>query len=271
MNAPFPSQIEAAARAWDVPALAAGILDRRHDRGRRAAGCEPDTLFRVASITKPLTATLARRPARSRGPDGDLARRRAGPPPPLPHERLRLRMRRSRAVRRRRRRARPGGAPSCPACGGSSGSSRSWSYANTRLLARRPPGGRARRHERSRTPLADAGAAPRRPRVDLVRRAGARRHRPRRDGGPYPRARRPSGGLVSNVPDLLRFGRWHLARPESARLRVAAREAGRRRLRPRPLRRARRRASRSGGTAARTAASSRRSSSCPTATPCSSG
>ena len=37
--------------------------------------------------------------------------------------------------------------------------------------------------------------------------------------GPYPRARRPSGGLVSNVPDLLRFGRWHLAHPESARLR----------------------------------------------------
>ena len=40
--------------------------------------------------------------------------------------------------------------------------------------------------------------------------------------GPYPRARRPSGGLVSNVPDLLRFGRWHLAQPDSARLRVVA-------------------------------------------------
>jgi CubicO group peptidase (beta-lactamase class C family) len=38
--------------------------------------------------------------------------------------------------------------------------------------------------------------------------------------GPYPRARRPSGGLVSNVPDLLRFGRWLLNWPEFARMRV---------------------------------------------------
>jgi CubicO group peptidase (beta-lactamase class C family) len=38
--------------------------------------------------------------------------------------------------------------------------------------------------------------------------------------GPYPRARRPSGGLVSNVPDLLQFGRWHLARPRSAQMRI---------------------------------------------------
>src|SRR5205823_3801526 len=35
--------------------------------------------------------------------------------------------------------------------------------------------------------------------------------------GPYPRARRPSGGLVSNVPDLLRFGRRLCAEP---RLRI---------------------------------------------------
>ena len=32
--------------------------------------------------------------------------------------------------------------------------------------------------------------------------------------GAYPRARRPSGGLVSTVDDLLRFGAWHLAQPE---------------------------------------------------------
>jgi CubicO group peptidase (beta-lactamase class C family) len=38
--------------------------------------------------------------------------------------------------------------------------------------------------------------------------------------GPYPRARRPSGGLISNVPDLLRFGRHHLATPGSARMRI---------------------------------------------------
>jgi CubicO group peptidase (beta-lactamase class C family) len=38
--------------------------------------------------------------------------------------------------------------------------------------------------------------------------------------GPYPRARRPSGGLVSNVGDLIRFGQAHLATPASARLRI---------------------------------------------------
>ncbi|HVU79663.1 MAG TPA: serine hydrolase domain-containing protein [Gaiellaceae bacterium] len=37
---------------------------------------------------------------------------------------------------------------------------------------------------------------------------------------PYPRSRRPSGGLTSTVADLLRFGAWHLARSESARLRT---------------------------------------------------
>jgi CubicO group peptidase (beta-lactamase class C family) len=37
---------------------------------------------------------------------------------------------------------------------------------------------------------------------------------------PYPRARRPSGGLTSTVDDLLRFARSHLADPASARMRV---------------------------------------------------
>jgi CubicO group peptidase (beta-lactamase class C family) len=39
--------------------------------------------------------------------------------------------------------------------------------------------------------------------------------------GAYPRARRPSGGLSSTVDDLLRFGRWHLASPASAAMRIA--------------------------------------------------
>ena len=62
-----------------------------------------------------------------------------------------------------------------------------------------------------------------------------------RPGAPYPRARRPSGGLVSNVPDLLRFGEWLLARAGLAPDARRARQAGRRRLRARPVRRAGRR------------------------------
>jgi CubicO group peptidase (beta-lactamase class C family) len=43
---------------------------------------------------------------------------------------------------------------------------------------------------------------------------------PDADVGSYPRARRPSGGLVSNVSDLLRFARWHLDQPNSAAMRI---------------------------------------------------
>ena len=39
---------------------------------------------------------------------------------------------------------------------------------------------------------------------------------------PYPRARRPSGGLVSTVDDLLRFGEWQLAERRTEALRVVA-------------------------------------------------
>lgn len=38
--------------------------------------------------------------------------------------------------------------------------------------------------------------------------------------GAYPRARRPSGGLSSTVADLLRFGEWQIAEPATAGLRV---------------------------------------------------
>jgi CubicO group peptidase (beta-lactamase class C family) len=54
----FPAVCEAAAERWDVPALVAGIADARGEQ-TVAVGCERDTLFRIASITKPFTATLA--------------------------------------------------------------------------------------------------------------------------------------------------------------------------------------------------------------------
>ena len=58
MNSRFQASCEAAALAWDVPALAVGISVGGAAE-TYAVGCDPTTRFRVASITKPFTATLA--------------------------------------------------------------------------------------------------------------------------------------------------------------------------------------------------------------------
>src|SRR4051794_15926474 len=57
MNASFREMCEAAADAWSVPALTVGTAVRG-DVSVVAVGCEPDTRFRAASITKPFTALL---------------------------------------------------------------------------------------------------------------------------------------------------------------------------------------------------------------------
>jgi CubicO group peptidase (beta-lactamase class C family) len=54
----FQAVCEAAAERWEVPALAVGTTGGRVDE-TVAVGCPPDTRFRVASVTKPFTATLA--------------------------------------------------------------------------------------------------------------------------------------------------------------------------------------------------------------------
>src|SRR5437763_4812226 len=58
MEAKFQAVCEAAAVAWDIPALAVGVSvgDAVETLG---VGCEAATRFRIASITKPFTATLA--------------------------------------------------------------------------------------------------------------------------------------------------------------------------------------------------------------------
>jgi CubicO group peptidase (beta-lactamase class C family) len=54
----FQRACEAAAERWEVPALAIGIsVDETRETS--AVGCDVDTTFRIASITKPFTATLA--------------------------------------------------------------------------------------------------------------------------------------------------------------------------------------------------------------------
>ena len=54
----FLQACEAAALQWDVPALAVGVSIGGTVE-TAAIGCSPETVFRVASITKPATALLA--------------------------------------------------------------------------------------------------------------------------------------------------------------------------------------------------------------------
>ena len=54
----FLRLFEAAAAEWDVPAAALGVAVG-DDEAVAGVGCDPDELFRIASITKPFTALLA--------------------------------------------------------------------------------------------------------------------------------------------------------------------------------------------------------------------
>ena len=58
MEARFQAVCEAAAVAWDVPALAVGT-SLAGDVETLGVGCDPEDTFRIASVTKPFTATLA--------------------------------------------------------------------------------------------------------------------------------------------------------------------------------------------------------------------
>jgi CubicO group peptidase (beta-lactamase class C family) len=217
MDSTFHAVCEAAAAAWDVPALAAGTSISGHSE-TAAVGCDAETRFLVASITKPFTATLTLGlldPDGASGvwaPDvrvrhllshtsgydcecGDVARFGEG------DDALAALVAELPSVRRL------------------VGAEQAWSYANSGywlagFLA----------SERAGLPFEDALAE------RVIRPAGLEATTfggpalagtgPDAGAGPYPRARRPSGGLVSNVPDLLRFGNWQLASPAAARLRV---------------------------------------------------
>ena len=58
MNSTFQRVCEEAAERWSVPALAVGTWVGGH-AATLALGCDPATRFRIASVTKPLTALLA--------------------------------------------------------------------------------------------------------------------------------------------------------------------------------------------------------------------
>lgn len=212
MNASFHAVCEAAAADWSVPAMAVGIAVG-DDVSVTGLGCEADTRFRAASITKPFTALLAAGlldlddttgvwpdDVRVRHllshmsgfdcelPESDLSRLGDG------DDALAAAVTELPGVRR------------------FVGCDEIWSYANTGYwLAGHLSALRAGE------PYEDALAS----RVLVPFGLDATSFgEPDLDGtgpsvvaGPYPRARRPSGGLVSTVADLVRFGQRLLAVP----------------------------------------------------------
>jgi CubicO group peptidase (beta-lactamase class C family) len=219
MNTSFQRVCEDAAERWEVPALAVATwVDGR--RATCAVGCDTATRFRIASVTKPLTALLAVElldleastgvwPADVRVrhllshlsgfdcelPERDLSRFGSG------DDALAAAVAELGAVRR------------------FVGVDDLWSYANTGywlagLLAARRAGATYEDAlgDRVLGPLGLGATS-----FDEPDLAGTG---PEADAGPYPRARRPSGGLVSNVDDLLYAGRGLLERPSFATMAV---------------------------------------------------
>lgn len=218
MNRAIHETCVSAAEAWSVPALALGIAVG-DEVSVVTLGCEPGTRFRAASITKPFTAFLAcglldldettgiwpsdvrvrHLLSHTTGfdcelPDGDLTR--------LGDEDGAL----------------EAAVAELPSVGRFVGIDEIWSYANTgywlagHLAA-----------ERAGTTYEEALAE----RVlEPLGLDATSFDEPQLEGtgfgaldGRYPRARRPSGGLVSTVDDLVRFGQRLLAEPLFAGMR----------------------------------------------------
>jgi CubicO group peptidase (beta-lactamase class C family) len=217
MDSRFQAVCAGAAAAWDVGALAVGtsVAGTVEALG---IGCTPETRFRIASVTKPFTAMLAldlldldaptgvwpddvrvaHLLAHTSGFDcenGDLARFGED------EGALAAAVAELADVQRW------------------VGVDQVWSYANTGYwlaasLCAEAAGTTYEEAlaERVLRPAGLAATAFDEPELAATGRDAL--------DGSYPRARRPSGGLVSNVDDLLRFGAHHLAHPSSARMRT---------------------------------------------------
>lgn len=221
LDRPFFELCEAVAARWRVPALAVGVLaDGAIETF--AVGCGADTKFRIASITKPMSAQLVVSvcdldSTTGVWPDDVLVRHllahTSGFDSELP-ERDGTRFGDGEDALARC-------VAELPRVHRFFGSDEIWSYANTgywlagHLASERI--GASFEDALTTHVLAPAGleattfAAP-----DL------QGHVVGEPPTPYPRARRPSGGLTSTVSDLLRYAKWHLAQPSSAAMRVVA-------------------------------------------------
>jgi CubicO group peptidase (beta-lactamase class C family) len=209
---------------WQVPAVAVGVsVDG--SRETLCLGCEPDTRFRIASVTKPFTATLVAALLDLDAPAGvwpgatprHLLSHTAGYDCELGDLR------------------RFGDADDAlPRLAGELGGVRRWtdpgvvwSYSNAGYwLAGHLAAERAGSTYEAAVLALVCGPAGleatgfAEPDLDGYDVDFADDGLVRHTAGAYPRARRPSGGLVSTVADLLRFGEWQLAHPAAAALRV---------------------------------------------------
>ena len=219
MKPPFQAVCEAAALEWEVPALAAGISAGGSEQ-TAFVGCAADDVFRIASITKPVTALLALGlldpeaqtgvwPADVRvrhllshtsGYDGEFVERDLG--------------RFGSGVD-----ALGAAVAELPAIKRFLGVEQVWSYANTGFwlaghLSAEAAGTTYEEAVEARV-LRPAGLESTSFGEPTL--AGTGRDA---GSGPYPRARRPSGGLASTVADLLRLGRFFLSQSAAARMRI---------------------------------------------------
>jgi CubicO group peptidase (beta-lactamase class C family) len=218
MNTPFQAISESAAEQWEVPALAVAVLvDGRVELA--AVGCDGSERFRIASITKPMTALLALSELDLEEPTGiwpeevrvrHLLSHMSGFDGEFPHRDLSGFGDDEGALARC--------AAELPSIRRFVGVDEIWSYANSGFwlaahLASERAGGVYEDilTERVLQPLGLEGASFEEPDVP-----GSG---PGAELGAYPRARRPSGGVTATVHDVLALGR-HLLTDAAAPMRV---------------------------------------------------
>jgi CubicO group peptidase (beta-lactamase class C family) len=219
MDTRFRGVCEQAAERWSVPALAVGV-SVGGDAETLALGCDPGTRFRIASITKPMTAALA---LSVLDPDEAVEYWPAD---------VRVRHLLSHLsgfdcelsnVDQLRFGDEDGALDACvaelPGVRRFVDCDDIWSYANTGYwlagwLAGRRAGTTYEKALAERV-LEPAGLAATSFEPPALAGTG-----PDARTEPYPRARRPSGGLTSDVGDLLRFGAWLLRAPVGEQMRV---------------------------------------------------
>jgi len=219
MNTSFQAVCEAAAIEWSVPAIAAGTIVGGRERVV-AVGCDAGARFRVASVTKPFTALLALSLLDAEEQTGIW-------PPDVRVRHLLSHTSGYDCELAERDLARFGDGDGAlasvvaelPAVRRYVGVEQVWSYANTGYWL---AGHLAAEHAGTtyEEALAERVLGPFGLEATGFGEPDLATCDPEADEGPYPRARRPSGGLVSTVADLLRFGRRLLAEPLGARLRI---------------------------------------------------